>query len=97
MRQITNDSINSFLSRREFTKQNTKVRKLNDKYYLKLHNNIIAILYKDDTIQITNAGWFSNTTKERLNALPNVNIVQKNFVWYLNGKEWDGSLTDVTK
>ena len=97
MRKITKESINAFLTRREFTKQNTKVRKMNDKYFLKLHNNIIAILYKDGTIQITNSGWFSNTTKERLNALPNVNIVQKNFVWYLNGKEWNGELTEIKK
>lgn len=34
-------------------------------------------------------------TKERLNALQGVNIVQKNFVWYLNGKEWNGELTDI--
>lgn len=95
MRQITIDSVNAFINRKEFTKQNTKVRELNGKYYLKLHNNIIAILYKDDTIQITNSGWFSNTTKERLNGLPNVKIVQRNFFWYLNGKEWDGKLIEI--
>ena len=30
-----------------------------------------------------------------MNALPNVHIQQKNFVWYLNGKEWNGALTDI--
>ena len=45
--------------------------------------------------QIINAGWFSNTTKERLNALPNVHITQKNWVWYLNEKEWNGELIDI--
>jgi len=95
MRKITKESINSFLDRKAFNKQNTKVSILNNKCYLKLHNNIIAILHPDNTLMITNAGWQSNTTKERLNALPNVNIVQKNFVWYLNGKEWDGNLIDI--
>ena len=46
-------------------------------------------------IQSTNCGWFSNTTKERLNGLPNVNIYQKNFEWFLNGKKWDGNLIDI--
>jgi len=95
MRQITKESINAFMKRKEFRKQNMKVSTLNNKCYLKLHNNIIAVLHSDNTLMISNAGWQSNTTKERLNALPNVNIVQKNFIWYLNGKEWNGELTEI--
>ena len=95
MRQITQDSINAFLNRQIFTRQNMKVRKLNKKYYLKLHDNIIAILHEDNTLIITNCKWFTPTTKERLNALPNVNIVQRNFKWFLNGKEWDGEKINI--
>lgn len=95
MRQITQDSTNAFLNRQIFTRQNMKVRELNKKYYLKLHNNIIAILHQDNTLIIKNCGWFTPTTKERLNALPNVNIIQKNYVWYLNGKEWNGEKTNI--
>jgi len=95
MRQITKDSINAFLNRKTFTRQNMKVREMNGKFYLKLHGNIIAVLHKDNTLQITNCGWFSNTTKERLNGLWCVDIYQKNFVWYLNGKEWNGDLITV--
>jgi hypothetical protein len=95
MRKITNDSINAFLNRRIFTRQNMKVRELNKKYYLKLHDNIIAILHEDNTLIITNCGWFTPTTKERLNALPNVNIKQRNFKWFLNGKEWDGQKINI--
>lgn len=40
-------------------------------------------------------GFFTNTTKERLNALPGVNIVQKLGKWYLNGVLWDGTLTNI--
>ena len=97
MRQITKQSIAAFLNREYFSKQNTSVTTMNDKWYLKLHNNIIAVLHPDNTLMITNAGWQSNTTKERLNGLPNVHIQQKNFVWYLNGKEWDGNLIDINK
>ena len=95
MRQITKDSINAFLNRKTFTRQNMKVREMNGKFYLKLHNNIIAVLHANNTLQITNCGWFSNTTKERLNGLPNVDIYQKNFVWYLNGQQWHGNLITI--
>ena len=36
---------------------------------------------------ITNCGYRTNVTKERLNGLPKVSIYQKAFKWYLNGVE----------
>jgi hypothetical protein len=97
MRQITNDSINAFMNAKKFNKQNMSVEVLPNVTILKLHGNKIAYRYNDPkrTLSITNAGWFSNTTKERLNALPNVHITQKNWVWYLNEKEWNGELIDI--
>jgi hypothetical protein len=97
MRQITNDSINAFLNARKFNRQNMSVEVLPNVTILKLHNNAIAYKYNDPekTLSITNCGWFSNTTKERLNGLPNVNIYQKAFKWFLNGKEWNGDLINV--
>jgi hypothetical protein len=97
MRQITNDSINAFINARKFNRQNMSVEVLPNVTILKLHNNAIAYKYNDPekTLSITNCGWFSNTTKERLNALPNVNIYQKNFKWFLNGQEWNGDLINV--
>ena len=99
MRQITKQSIAAFLNGEKFSKQNMLVEVLPNVTILKLHGNAIAYLYNDPqkTLSITNAGWQSNTTKERLNALPNVSIQQKNYVWYLNGKEWDGNLIDINK
>ena len=97
MRNITEESINAFLNAKKFKKQNMIVEVLPNVTVLKLHNNSIAYRYNDPqrTLMITNCGWFSNTTKERLNALPDVNIYQKNFKWYLNGKEWDGNKIDI--
>ena len=95
MRKITRDSVNAFLNRQTFKRQNMEVTSFDDSFYLKLHGNTIAVLHGDGTLMITDAGWQSNTTKERLNGLPNVNIHQKNFVWYLNGEEWNGRLTEV--
>jgi hypothetical protein len=95
MRKITRDSVNAFLNRQTFKRQNMEVTSFDDSFYLKLHGNTIAVLHGDGTLMITDAGWQSNTTKERLNGLPNVNIHQKNFVWYLNGEEWNGNLTQI--
>ena len=50
MRQITKDSINAFLNRKTFTRQNMKVIEMNGKFYLKLHGNIIAVLHEDNTL-----------------------------------------------
>lgn len=63
---------------------------------LYLHSNHIARDAGEDTA-ITNRGWFTLTTKDRLNALQNVSISQRRGVWYLNGREWDGKWTLVNK
>ena len=99
MRTITKESINAFLNAQKFNRQNMQVEVLPNVTLLKLHNNTIAYRYNDPekTLTISNCGWFTPTTKERLNALPNVNIYQKSFKWYLNGKEWDGSKTDINQ
>lgn len=97
MRKITEESINAFMNAEKFNKQNMSVEVLPNVTILKLHGNAIAYRYNDPqrTLSITNCGWESNTTKERLNALPNVHIQQKNWIWYLNGKEWNGELIDI--
>lgn len=59
-----------------------------------LHGNKIAEK-RDGKIWITNAGYMTNTTKERLNGIPNVSINQKAGQWYLNGKPWDGEWIEV--
>ncbi len=99
MRQITQQSVNAFLNAQKFNRQNMEVEVLPNVTILYLHNNAIAYRYNDPqrTLTIQNCGWFTPTTKERLNALPNVNIVQKSFKWYLNGEEWDGSKIDINQ
>ena len=99
MRTITKESINAFLNAQKFNRQNMQVEVLPNVTLLKLHNNTIAYRYNDPekTLTISNCGWFTPTTKERLNALPNVSIQQKSFKWYLNGEEWDGSKIDINQ
>ena len=97
MRLITSQSVQAFNNAKAFKKANMEVEVLPNVTILKLHGNSIAFRYNDpkSTLSITNCGWQSNTTKERLNALSGVNIYQKQGVWYLNDKEWNGNLIDV--
>ena len=97
MRKITKQSIDAFYNAKPFKKQNMQVEVLPNVTILKLHNNAIAYRYNDPerTLSIDSCGWFTPTTKERLNALKGVNIYQKNFKWYLNGVEWDGNKIDI--
>ena len=97
MRQITKNAIEKFLNAESFKNSNTEVEVLPNVTILKLFGNPIAYKYNDPnkTLSITNAGWKTNTTKERLNALPNISISQKKGVWYLNGTEWNGNLIDI--
>lgn len=107
MRKITRKAVENFKYFKPFNEGNTKVEILEKPSYvesdpnyntvaiLSLHGNDIAELTDTNVLRITNAGWFSNTTKERLNGLPGVSIHQKAGVWYLNGKEWDGEWTKI--
>ena len=94
-RKITQESVDKFLSREPFKKSNMQVDQCYGQYRLKLHGNTIAVLDEFNMLSISNAGWDSNTTKERLNGLPHVRIQQKKRVWYLNGVEWNGDWTRV--
>ena len=75
MRTITRESITAFNNAKSFKKQNMSVEVLPNVTILKLHGNSIAYQYKktEKTLSITNCGWQSNTTKERLNGLNGVN------------------------
>jgi hypothetical protein len=94
-RKITREAVDKFLSREPFKKSNMQVDQCYGQFRLKLHGNTIAVLDEFNMLSISNAGWESNTTKERLNGLPNVRIHQRKFVWYLNGVEWNGEWTRV--
>ncbi len=100
MRKITIESVTAFLNAKKFNKSNMSVEVYSNVTVLKYQGNEIA--YKSNkTITITNRGYFTNTTKERLNGVIRLSganikpIYQKNFAWYLDDKEWNGNLTDI--
>ena len=92
MRKITSDIVGAFVRGENKRSGNT----VSEYGRLLLHGNCIAVRNAETgKIRITNARWFSATTKDRLNAIPGVNICQKNFDWFLNGSLWDGSWIDI--
>lgn len=91
MRKITKEAVSAFLERKPFRKSNMSVEEIGGQYKLKLHGNTIASIDELGVLSVSNAGWASNTTKERLNGIPGVRVHQRNWTWYLNGVEWDGN------
>ena len=99
MRKITKQMLNAYLNEKPFKSANTEViietrQDIGKVIIITLHGFLIA-QKEDGILYINNAGWFTNVTKERLNALPNVSICQMNFKWYLNGIQWDGRLAEI--
>jgi hypothetical protein len=90
MRQITRDIVNAFQNSRSLRIDNSRT----DGESLWLFNNKIAEIRRDG-LWITNAGWTSATTKERLNGLSGVHIQQVRGNWFLNGRAWDGGWVQV--
>lgn len=98
MRKITQESINAFINGVPFNKANTTVLANGKTVVLQLHGNPIAkyaVGKFNSTLEVSDGGWQSNTTKERLNGIPNVHIQQKRGVWHLNGNEWGGEWAKV--
>lgn len=89
MRQITSNVTNAFANSRPFRSANSEVRVNGTHVEMLLHGYVIAEKLNGHLF-ISNCGYRTNVTKERLNGIAGVSIRQKNFVWYLNGAEWDG-------
>ena len=76
MKTVTKNSVNCFYNKGNGNFSNTSVITELNTTKMFLFGNLIAKL-ENDKLFITSAGWKSNTTKERLNALKGVNIFQK--------------------
>lgn len=61
-----------------------------------LHANPIA-RHTEKGLEITDAGWDTNTTRERLNGLRGVRVYRRKGQLILNGKEWDGAWVNVSQ
>jgi hypothetical protein len=94
MRKITQDAIKALYENKNFKRGNTEVRRGIIPCLL-LHGTIIAKLTLFEGLCISSGGWYTVTTKERLNGLDGVHIYQKDFTWYLNDRQWEGDWVSV--
>ena len=98
MRKITQDAVAAFNNNYPFKRGNTQIKVEDDNEgaiytIMQLHGNTIALKVTGDSgtgLFISDGGWQTSTTKERLNGLSGVSIYQRNFQWFLNGEAWNG-------
>lgn len=101
--QVTTQAANAFMKAVPFKSKNTTVTieevdavREEKLVVLRYHGHAIAQrVVGSNEIMVTNAGYFTNTTKARLNGIPGVSVNQKAFVWFLNGEEWNGEWKTV--
>ena len=87
MRIIEKNMNQAIRNNSDFKSSNTEVVNIRGNAFVYLHGNHIATV-SNNSIQIFDGGWQSNTTKSRLNAicsefLVNTRVFQKNFEWFL--------------
>lgn len=87
MRKITKAVCSAFERQVPLSMGNTHT----DGVALYLHGNKIA-QHTSEGLMISDAGWNTVTTRERLNGLRGVHVQQKKGILYLNGKEWGGEM-----
>lgn len=96
MRKITRLAIDAFMSATPFKQSNTEVVVVETCSDLLLHGYLIARKFHiTNNLYITDAGFQTNITMERLNGIPDVRISQKNSQWFLNGVSWDGRMVKI--
>jgi hypothetical protein len=97
MRKIESQMIAAVQGNRNWTSGNTCVTFDPETGASKvfLHGNLIATV-TEDTLELFDGGWQSNTTKSRLNALCSAfayageGVFQKDWTWYV--RRWVGNL-----
>lgn len=85
VRKITQQAVNAFIAGQPFNSSNTSVVVDGNQVDMLLHGNRIARSL-NGIVYVSNAGWSSNTTKERLNGILDTlnvsGIYQRDWVWY---------------
>lgn len=95
MSKITSQAADAFMFGEPFSSGNTTVTVEDNITTMILHGHVIAYNQRGECpfIAVSNRGYFTKVTKDRLNGIPGVSVVQRNGRWFLNGDEWDGELT----
>lgn len=95
--KITFDSVDAFLTRRPFRRENMEVVVWDNVSYLYLFGNRIGI-NTNGMVSISTCGWDTRTTLMRLREVlrrvaPQSRLQTKKYILYLNDKEWNGNFT----
>ena len=97
MKKVTENAVKHLKNLRELRYSNTTVTVGRGFSTMSLHGNEIASYYRssfkdDNKLIISDAGWRTNTTKERLNWILREfdlgYIHQKNREWFFTNKDW---------
>lgn len=106
MREVSKNTIKAFLAGKACKVGNTSVTCTTGYCLLRLHGNLIAIRkIETGEIRVSDAGWQTPTTKERLNSLfsllgVGVRVFQQCGVWKLQSEsgctEW-GYVTHIAQ
>jgi len=74
---------------------NTYLVRCNGYLALRYHSTDVVKFYSDGKIVLDNGGWFTSTTKERINmGLPaGFHLSQVNGIWWLNGHKFQNGIT----
>lgn len=95
-KKISHLSVDAILAHKTFSRDNTQVIKDDDgDYHLYLFGNEIIKHTHDNRLFITTANWNTRTTRDRLNALPNVWISSVKKEPTINGNPWNGKWTEI--
>lgn len=85
--------IQAIVDRADWKNSNTEVIQAGDQANIYLHDNLIGVYHnKSMALSISHAGWETNTTKSRLNALAefvtgNHPVFQKNHQWFITSNQ----------
>ena len=95
-KKVSVDAAKAFDQAEPFKRGNTEVVVLPNVTILELFGNRIAYRYNDParTLSVTTCGWNTRTTLDRLRAI-GVQVSKIQYQLHLNGRPWNGALTDV--
>lgn len=96
MRTTEKNMIAAIVNGKNFRSKNTTVSHDCNETTIRLYGNRIATI-KGNELSVQSAGWETNTTKSRLNAiLSHFNkpgISQKNFCWFIGNEKFNDKKT----
>ena len=67
--------------------RNTLLHRVGDNIAIKFHNTDVVTISPQNIYTLNNGGWQTVTTKERINRYAPVDIVQRDFSWYIDTLE----------